>query len=87
MGGQKVSQKKGGKGRKIGRGKKSMAHMRYNNEHRRARNKAVRIARSNGVEAATEYASRNGIEVWWAKRSKTIIWRKPKGVSGIVRTV
>lgn len=87
MGGQKVSQKKGGKGRKIGRGKKSMAHMRYNNEHRRAKNKVVRIARSSGLEVASEYAARNMIEDWWAKRSRTIVWRKPKGVSGIVRTV
>lgn len=86
MGGQKVSQKKGGKGRKIGRGKKAPSHMHYNYEHRRAKNKVVRIARSSGLEAATEYAGRNMIEEWWHKRSKTMPVRKPKGVSGVVRT-
>ncbi len=41
---------------------------RYNNEHRREKNKLRRVRRSSGLKAAVAYAHRHGLTAWAKKR-------------------
>ena len=50
--------KKSGGAKKYGRKSKKPAHMRYNNEDRRFKNKLKRVLKSSGQKAAAAYRKR-----------------------------